>query len=180
MAGLPADLNRRLRDVLLRCGPFGSNSNLRSVFVDARIHPWRERVPEAANRGARVDELIDALLDQADARDTPALALFTQVLAGLVSPDDACYQQLVHLAAELRGGAPRAVTHEDHEYVRENTWSCPKSSSGAAYVGSDPSQVFHTLQCSSVRRISPENRVCYGTRVAVLLRGKRPCLRCNP
>ena len=180
MEGLSPDLMRRLRDVLLRCGPFESNRSLRTVFVDARIHPWRNRVPEAANRGARVDDLVDALLDHADARGVPALALFAQVLADRADTGDVCHQQLARLAAELRSGAPQALTDAQREYVTENVWSCPNSLSGAAYVGSDPSQVFHTPQCSSASRISAKNRVCYRTWEAALLKGKRPCRRCNP
>jgi hypothetical protein len=105
MSGLSADLTRRLREVLLRCGPFDSNRSLRAVFVDGRIHAWRELVPEAASRAERVDAVIDKLLDRADPQGVPALALLAEVLADRVSPGDACHHSLARVSVELRDAA---------------------------------------------------------------------------
>jgi hypothetical protein len=102
MSGLASDLTRRLREVLLRCGPFDSNRSLRAVFVDGRIHAWRDLVPEAASRAERVDAVIDKLLDRTDLQGVPALALLAEVLADRIPPGDACHHSLARVSAELR------------------------------------------------------------------------------
>ena len=48
------------------------------------------------------------------------------------------------------------------------------------YVSSRKSKVFHKSDCSSVRRIKPENLMGYSSRDEVVKAGKRPCKRCNP
>lgn len=48
------------------------------------------------------------------------------------------------------------------------------------YVASKNSKVFHKPQCSSAKRIHPENLVYYKTRSDGLSAGKRPCRLCNP
>lgn len=98
MVGLPPDLNRELRAVLLRCGPFDSNGQLLALFVDSRLRPWRDRVPEASSRQARVQALIALLVDAASAEGENALVLFLQALQEWVDPGTACYQHLGELA----------------------------------------------------------------------------------
>ena len=101
MPGIPPDLARRLHETLNRCGPFDSDRSLRAVFIAARIHPWRDSVPEAASRAGRVNAIIAALLEQRDSHGNPALALFVEVLAENIAPGDACHRDLATLAAEL-------------------------------------------------------------------------------
>jgi hypothetical protein len=48
------------------------------------------------------------------------------------------------------------------------------------YVSSKNSQVFHSPQCRSAKRIKPENLVGYNSREEVLQAGKRPCKVCKP
>ena len=48
------------------------------------------------------------------------------------------------------------------------------------YVSSKNSQVFHSPQCRSVKRIKPENLVGYNSRNEVIQAGKRPCKVCKP
>ena len=103
MPGLSPDLSRRLRETLSRCGPFDSDRALRAVFEDARIAPWCDLIfDNTPNRAARIDALIEALLEQVNDASDSALALFLDVLADRISPCHACKQQLAHLAAELR------------------------------------------------------------------------------
>ncbi len=103
MPGLSPDLSRRLRETLARCGSFDSDRALRAVFVDARIAPWRDLISDnTPNRAARVDALIEALLEQVSDASDSALALFLDVLADRVSPGDACKKRLARLVAELR------------------------------------------------------------------------------
>ena len=48
------------------------------------------------------------------------------------------------------------------------------------YVASKNSNVFHMLQCSSAKRIKPENIIGYNSRDEAIRAGKRPCKRCKP
>ena len=60
MTGLPSDFSRCLRYTFNRCGPFDSDRTLRAIFVDARIHPWRDAIADnTPSRAARIDALIE-------------------------------------------------------------------------------------------------------------------------
>jgi hypothetical protein len=48
------------------------------------------------------------------------------------------------------------------------------------YVASKNGEVFHTPNCRSAKRISPENLVVYKTREEAIKAGKRPCKVCTP
>ena len=48
------------------------------------------------------------------------------------------------------------------------------------YVASKNSNVFHSPDCSSAKRIKPENLVGYRSRDEAINAGKRPCKRCKP
>ena len=48
------------------------------------------------------------------------------------------------------------------------------------YVASRNSDVFHSPDCSSAKRIKPENLVGYSSREEAIKAGKRPCKRCKP
>ncbi|MBN2005781.1 MAG: PQQ-binding-like beta-propeller repeat protein [Anaerolineae bacterium] len=102
MSGIPPNVNNRLRTTLLRCGPFFSDSELTSVFVDARIEPWRNQIPSAATALGRVQTLIDVLYDQYTDTHENALALFLYVLSEHKHPGDSCYKELVRLADSIR------------------------------------------------------------------------------
>ncbi len=110
MPGLSPDLSRRLRETLTRCGPFDSDRSLRAVFVDARLAPWRDFISDnTPSRAARVDALIEALLEQDSDAGDPALALFLAVLVDRTASGDACKQQLARLVAELRQLPPSST-----------------------------------------------------------------------
>jgi hypothetical protein len=48
------------------------------------------------------------------------------------------------------------------------------------YVASKNSSVFHKPDCSSAKRIKPENLVYYSSREEAINAGKRPCKQCKP
>lgn len=98
---IPTDLHAQLRKTLLRCGPFDTDANLRSIFIDERLYPWREDVPEANARGKRVDTLIENLHDQYNPQGENALVLFLRVLADRTSSGDACHHEFMTLATQL-------------------------------------------------------------------------------
>jgi hypothetical protein len=86
LSGIPSHINNRLRTTLLKCGPFRSDDELRAVFVDARINPWRNRLPETSNPASRVRAIINFLYDQASATKENALVLLLRVLRDEVDP----------------------------------------------------------------------------------------------
>ena len=100
--GLSPSLAPLLRATLLRCPVFASDIQLHALFTDARLHPWRNTIPEtAASREARVDALIDYLYDKQNRHGENALVLLLHVLAARTNPGDALHAQLLTLAAEL-------------------------------------------------------------------------------
>ena len=102
MAGISSDMYRQLRKALLDCGPFGDDSQLRTIFAHPKLRPWRHNVPQAPNPAARVDTAIDFLIERhrADTQEN-ALVLFLRVLSDRLDPADECHPRLVKLADQL-------------------------------------------------------------------------------
>ncbi len=73
-----------------------------------------------------------------------------------------------------------AETRRPRAEVREAEEEKAQPQADAPYVASKRSEVFHKADCSSAKRISPENLVSYGSREEAIADGKRPCRRCNP
>jgi hypothetical protein len=71
-----------------------------------------------------------------------------------------------------------------NEDSKERTESTPAPQQGEPveykYVASKNGMVFHKSNCSSAKRIKPENLVYYGSRDEAINAGKRPCKQCNP
>src|SRR5512145_1914600 len=86
--GIPADLYRRLEEALLVCGPTCNQSQTRALFVDARLHPWYDLVPNADNPADRTRSLIDALYDRQASHGESALELVLHVLQERTDPGD--------------------------------------------------------------------------------------------
>lgn len=101
----PEDL-LQIRQLLLDCGPVDSNARLRAVFIDPRIHAWRNALPEKTNRQERVDSLIELLLTEYNSLGVSAVALFLQVLYERADERTACYGRLRRMSTKL--GVPIA------------------------------------------------------------------------
>jgi hypothetical protein len=101
-AGIPPTMYSQLREALLDCGPFGNDSQLRSVFAHAKLRPWRHSVPQAANAADRVDAVIAFLVEKqrADTKEN-ALVLLLRVLSERLDPADECHPRLARSADEL-------------------------------------------------------------------------------
>jgi hypothetical protein len=109
--GIPPDLYSRLRAAMQTCGPFGSDDDLRAVFLDARLAPWRDKVPEADNAFTRIQRTIGFLFEQSGGEPghlQNALTLLLRVLGDQTEPGDACHRRLDELAYELE-----ALTHDE-------------------------------------------------------------------
>jgi hypothetical protein len=101
MIGIPANQKQRLIDVLLRCGGFTSQVQVKAIFIDARLSPWRNKLPEGNSPTERVNLVIEFLSDKFSDRDENALVLFLRVLSELCSSSDACHKALIDLANEI-------------------------------------------------------------------------------
>ncbi|MBN2004573.1 MAG: sigma-54-dependent Fis family transcriptional regulator [Anaerolineae bacterium] len=106
-ASLAPDLNGRLQETLIGCGPFDSDQELRTLFVDTRIAPWREQLPQASTPIGRARAIIDFLHNQFNSRQENALVLLLRVLCDQTKAENACHRQLAQLAEELAAAKRR-------------------------------------------------------------------------
>lgn len=112
MPGIPNNLHNLLRKVLLECGPFETDQQIRAVFTNSLLAPWRNRLPQANNPADRVDSIISFLVDKRRAEtQTSALVLLLGVLRDRTDQDDECYPRLSSLA-EAVDAAMKGRTHE--------------------------------------------------------------------
>jgi hypothetical protein len=110
MSGMRPGLLARLRKILLECGAFASDTEMRTCFVDARLDTWRHQLPEAHSPAQRVDAVIAFLYDKQSPHQENALILLLRVLAERKGPADACHQALLKLARTLED-TPGAYTN---------------------------------------------------------------------
>jgi len=113
MSGIPPDLHQRIRTVLLDCGPFDDNSQIRDLFTDARINPWRFSLPSRDNVIARVEAFIAFLAGKHRADDGQnALVLLLRVLSERLDASSDCPHRLTAVANDLTAtlGGARPVT----------------------------------------------------------------------
>lgn len=101
--GIPPELNNRLREVLLNCGPFAKDEELQNVFTDTRIALWRSGLPEAENDLNRVESTLQYLVKSFNVYNENGLVLFLRVIGDRIHPQDACQRQIAELADELGG-----------------------------------------------------------------------------
>lgn len=100
--GLPPHMYRNIQLLLEKCKEFTSDNTLRAVFVDSRLAPWRNMLPQASGVTERVQNSISVLFDRyhSDTQDN-ALVLLLRVLAEQTDPGDALQPQLTRAADEL-------------------------------------------------------------------------------
>jgi outer membrane protein assembly factor BamB len=115
MTGIPSDIHAELRESLLNCGPFESDRQLRTVFADARLSPWRHSLPQADNVTDRVGGTILFLVGKrrADTKEN-ALVLFLRVLSDGLDPADECHSRLAELADALELALAGSVSPAPH------------------------------------------------------------------
>jgi hypothetical protein len=103
MAGIPSELNPRLRNALLGCEQFESDRQLRSIFITSEyLKPWCRNIPEADSLTGRVDLIIGYLVDKYSSKTQQnALVLLLLALSRLIDEEDERHQQLADLAIEL-------------------------------------------------------------------------------
>lgn len=102
MPSIPSALARRLRDTLVQHPALADDRALRAVFVEDRLAPWLNYVPEnTPDRATRVNLLIAALCDKTNAHDKTALVLLLHSLAESTHTDDVLHTELLDLAHTL-------------------------------------------------------------------------------
>ncbi len=99
MIGIPDDILKRMREVLLESGKFRSDEILRSVFLPQSISYLRDDLPQADTVKDRINFTIDFLKDKRTITNQSALVLFLRALSDLIHPQDACYREIVEIAA---------------------------------------------------------------------------------
>jgi hypothetical protein len=152
MNGLPSYLIRELNQTLFKCGPFDSDRDLRAVFEDERIAPWRNDIPEAYDRRQRVTLFVSKFHDRRNILGQSVLVLFLQALHDQAIEEDACHQQLNDLAIKAAVATGSALP----PLARNNLWRAATTRVGetpsselAGYtplsIEPDPSAQFATL-----------------------------------
>lgn len=118
MPGLSADLEKRCRDTLLRSSEFDSDASVRAVFVTRDLYPFRNGLPGANSKAARVTAVLEYLLEQERDANPPVLVLFLQALGGHYQQGNALLNDLearaLEVEAELGGALPETPSIPDH------------------------------------------------------------------
>jgi hypothetical protein len=96
-----SDISKKLENVLLECGPFDSDEDLKAIFIDRRISSWHNRLPQARNRQQRVRKTIHFLYNKCDEAGEKALVLFLRVLSERNPPGDSCHRKLAETAKHI-------------------------------------------------------------------------------
>jgi hypothetical protein len=104
--GLSHDLYKHMYDTLIKCNQFDTDEKLRSIFIDSRIAPWRNKLPQANDCDSRVLLIIDFLYVRHNTSGDNALVLFLHVLSERIDSGDALCCELLALAKEIEGSPP--------------------------------------------------------------------------
>lgn len=91
-----------VREILLSCGPFGDEDELRAIYADPRIRPWRDQVADADSPLERVETTVHFLGSRTNKEGENGLVLLIHVLRDRLSQEDGCYVELDRLARELK------------------------------------------------------------------------------
>ena len=86
---------------MLDCASFATDRELKAIFVDNKLRPWRYRLPQADNHLSRVDTHIYFLHNQHNVTQENALVLLLRVLSERLDVGDACHHHFVSAADAL-------------------------------------------------------------------------------
>ncbi|MCA9997806.1 MAG: hypothetical protein KDE56_18735 [Anaerolineales bacterium] len=98
---LTSELYREIRTVLLDCGPFDSDADVRAIFVLSDLQPFRNSLPSGSSRANRVDLVIAYLQNKYHSNYQNALVLFLWALVDTIPEVDACHHRLKDVAERL-------------------------------------------------------------------------------
>jgi hypothetical protein len=114
MDGIPAQLLKEIRPILLNCGPFTSDRQLGGVFVDSRIAHWKSHIIETDNREQRLDMLLEVLSSRSNINGENAFVLFLQVLLDRTHEMDSCHSKLATVIGRLQSDGRSSSTPRSH------------------------------------------------------------------
>lgn len=109
MKGIPAELNKKLRQTWRECISFEDIDWLRDLFAfDERISLWHDHLPalDGLSQMARIERLVDFLCQKTNSAGENGLVLFLLAWQDELDPDDDCYRRLAELAGELAADTP--------------------------------------------------------------------------
>ncbi|MBN1391643.1 MAG: hypothetical protein JW947_02445 [Sedimentisphaerales bacterium] len=115
----------------------------------------------------------EPIMQTASAEDTPPAV--TSMVLGQVEAFIHAY-----LAANPTHKIPSDVNDVNESPKEQDEPAAESAPAENKYVSSKNSGVFHKPDCSSAKRIKPENLVSYSNRDEAIKAGKKPCGRCNP
>lgn len=149
----------------LFCGDAGETVESRLLADGAEVAANVLRVGHHGSDTATSEAFIDAvdpryaIISCSERYDNPDEAVMQRLLDKGVTP----------LCTDYMG---TVVLRCDGEHVHLET--------GPVYIGNANSDVFHHPGCSSVGTMKETNKVSLYSRLEAVVRGYRPCKRCNP
>jgi hypothetical protein len=102
MPGIPTEINKPLRKVLIECGPFDTEGALTALFAHEWLYPWRYNVPHANSPMGRVDETINFLHNKHRSDGSNALVLLLKIISDRLDPADECYHRVIDITNKLQ------------------------------------------------------------------------------
>jgi len=115
----------------------------------------------------------EPIMRMASAEDMPAA--ITSIVTEQVEAFIAAY-----LAANSKRSEPAKADGTKTTSTKVEKTIVKQTAGQTKYVASKNGKVFHTADCSSAKRILPENIVTYNSREDAERDGKRPCKICKP
>ncbi len=101
MAVLSPDVHKHCRDTLLKCNEFDDHNLLQTIFRTGELARYRDSLPEAGNKKARVDKTIDYLLQNNLSNGQVLLPLFIATLRDRRYEGDALHNTSTKLYSEV-------------------------------------------------------------------------------
>jgi hypothetical protein len=117
MISLPTALMGRCRSALLRCNKFDSHESLKTVFAVKELQPFKDALPEANDRGDRVDKVMHFLLDKKVDEGQSAFIVFLNALCIYVDENDELHITPGQLCAEVKYELYSSSTYSENGHV---------------------------------------------------------------
>jgi len=102
MVSIEPNLSHRIQTTLLNCDVFNSDLELKAMFLDERLYPWRNQLPQATNSLTRVQLVMDLLSRQIHHNMVEnGLVLLLRVTSSFMHSGNQLHHDLAQLADEL-------------------------------------------------------------------------------
>ncbi len=98
---IPQQLYNRCRTIMINCDEFGEQGKLESLFVSSELEPFKDRLPEARDKGDRVDKTLNFLITYSYSVDN-IFSFFFTALRDRYRPGDGKHAEIQGLLEELQ------------------------------------------------------------------------------